>query len=542
MKIKKILYTLFGGVFLTAQVFAQNIPENEANEPVAVEENEEATETVEEVKKEDNLAEEKTSATSEEEKSPSQVLFQSYTLPLAKNGKLGVEATTEFVWDVNDNSTGLETNVGIELYLPLFDKVDRDIAQETYMEPGVRLVVEDMCFQWLETYFAKGGNYAQDDVNSWASNPLVLTYSDITADVVWKNFYLQVASTKNPMEVSLASLNSIFDDVMDTDDRWYIKKEYALYYKTRYNKLSLPLLGSQLSRDVVDPDYSDLVSGQIGFGFESSKFTALAKAASLYEGRDNDNNAWLFGLDTNIYPINDVSVKAQFMASVNCEDDLDSEPLAAGLSADYKIPLVGNIVLKPFVGADLFADRKDFSSTKTWELGGGTYLYFRGEDYLANHKDVDYDEIIPVGLSASANLYKEGDKSIKSNIIFSAFELADKKALIPNLGYFVELEMLNVGSHDMHTAVAGQVEYLIAKKVLPYLFVKYYPELSANGQSFLVNDIINFKAGVYMTPVQYFSIDINYSLSRFMNDEDKDSSQIIDDDKGALSVSCTIRL
>lgn len=466
---------------------------------------------------------------------------ESTILTIGKQARLGVEAGTEFVWDIENSSTGLETNLGIEFYLPLIDPGDRGVMRESYMQPGVRLVVKDMCFQWLETFFTKGGNYEQDAVNSWVSRPLVLSYGDITADVVWKNFFLQVAGTTNPMEVDQASLVSIFDDVMDTDDRWYLKKEYALYSKTRYNKLNLPLLGAKLDRNYVDPDYKDDISGQLGVGVEFSKFTALAKAASLLEGRENDNNAWYFGLDASVFPVEAMSVNFSGLMGLQTVDDTGETPLSAGLSADYKIPLVKKMVLKPFVGADFFMDTED-SDTWRLEAGAGAYLYYRGEDFLAKHRDVDYDEIIPVGLSVSANLCMDKDDTTV-NLVFSAFELADRRALIPNLGYFVEFEMAGIGGDDVHTAVQGQVEYLINGKILPYVNAKYYPALSESGEYWNEYEEVFFegKVGCYLTPVQYFSLDLWYKTDLML---DANDDNVKDDysNKGELGVSCVIRL
>ncbi len=111
-------------------------------------------------------------------------------LPVASTGSLGVEAATTFTYDIENKSAGLETKAGIELYLPLFGVEDRGVMQESYDKPGVRFVIENMSFTWLNTYQATGGNYEQDHVNSWVSKPLVLTFDEMNADVVYKNFFL----------------------------------------------------------------------------------------------------------------------------------------------------------------------------------------------------------------------------------------------------------------------------------------------------------------------------------------------------------------
>lgn len=473
--------------------------------------------------------------------------FSSGGLKLGNTARMGIEVGTEFVWDIENKSVGLESNVGIEFYLPLFSAGEYGYRQSNYMQPGVRLVLKDMRFQWLEAYYAKGGNFKADTVNTWMNRPLVLSYGELTADVVWRNFFLQVAGTTNPMEVNRASLVSIFDEVMDTDDRWYLKKQYALYSKTRYNKLDLPLLGERLTRDylgdgedmgTIKTDYKDDISGQLGIGVEFSKFTALAKAASLFNGRDNDNNAWYFGLDASAYPVEEMSIDFSGLVGVNTDKDTKESPAALGLSVDYKIPLTDKMVLKPFAGVDMSIDYDD-TDKRNMEIGFGTYLYFRGEDFMAKHRDVDYDEIIPVGVSVSANVcMSPGDTW--TNIVISAFELADRKALIPNLGYFLEVEFARIGKNNMKTAVQAQIEYLIKGIFLPYINVKYYPEMSENKRYFTGDTYLEGKIGVYFTPMQLFSLDLWYS-NAVRVDKAKGASGN-DTGKGTLGFSCVIRL
>lgn len=476
------------------------------------------------------------SSSSGEPAADANAVESSHHLELGKSGTLGIEASTAFVADLDDGSTGLETNVGLELYLPLFPAKTRGVLDPNgYEQPGVRLLFKNLCFQWLETYATVGGNYKQDNFNSWVARPLVLSFDSLSADVVWKHFFVQVAGTTNPMEQDKASLCSIFDKVIDTDDRWYIKKEYALYYKTRYNKLDLPMLGT-MNRNFIDKDYdySELVSGQMGAGVEYRKFTVMAKAASLYNGEDNDNNAWMFGLDAAVYPTENISIKPNVIAAVNCQKDLGTNPFTAGISADYKIPLKGTMVLKPFVGFDYAADTS--SSDWIWEAGGGAYLYFRGTDYLASHRDIDYDEIVPVGISAAMNAGQQSGGRAVVNAVVSGFELADRNAVVPNLGYFFQFEAADItASDDVHTAVCGQVEYLIANKILPYVFGKYYPEMSTNKEHYLGNTLLNAKIGCYFTPIQYFSLDVNYGITFTVQGENSV-------DKGQIGATCTIRL
>lgn len=477
------------------------------------------------------------------------------TLKFNPQGRLGVEAGTEFIWDIENKSTGLETNVGIELYLPIFDKQNRGIYSESgYKQPGVRLVVKDMCFQWLEVFFTKGGNYEQDNVNSWTSRPLVLSYGDITGDVVWNHFFFQIATTTNPMKVKKAAAESIFDDLIDNDDRWYVKKDFALYSRTRYNKMHFPLLGDEIQRDFCEINFEDDISGQLGVGVEFSKIEAVFKAASLLNGEDNDNNAWILGGDVSLFPFEQMKIEVTALGGINCEKDMDNpfgtkfgeagkgdyNPFSAGINVEYKLPFSGDLVLKPFVGLD-YAMNLENTDQRMWELGFGAYLYFRGEEYLAKHRDIDYDEIIPVGVSVAATVTQYKDNDVRGNLILSAFELADRKALIPNLGYIVQLEISGMGNNTTHTAVAAQVEYLILGKILPYVFVKYSPQRSLDYKKLFANEMFEFKVGCYLTPVRFFSLDIYYKTD-FLLDGKYDGTDGDYSNNGTLGVAAIIRL
>ncbi len=253
---------------------------------------------------------------------------------------------------------------------------------------------------------------------------------------------------------------------MDATDRWYVKNNRSLYSTLRYNTQKFPLLQDFLPRDVLDVDFSDKnhISGQLGAGMEFEKFDFIAKAASYKPGKDNNDNAWVFGAESTILPLDGLKVELSGLAAVNYDDTaLKTNPYAAGVNVDYKIHLTDNLILKPFVGFDFCYD--SFSEESSWEVGGGTYLYFRGEDFLESHRFLDYDDVIPVGMSLAFN-YSNLEQL---NVLVSLFELADRDSLVPNLRGFVQFEGADLTGDDPALAFMVHLEYNIKKKVMPYI-------------------------------------------------------------------------
>ncbi|MDR0644698.1 MAG: hypothetical protein LBG05_07300 [Treponema sp.] len=456
------------------------------------------------------------------------------TLTVGKNGSLGLETSTTFAADLNDGSTGLETKAGIELVLDLFPRADRGAPIPEGQGAAVRLQLKNAAFTWWNTYQTTGGNYEQDNFNSWTARPLILSFDSLTSDVVWKNFFLRVVGTQTVMRTNLVSLRSIFDDVIDADDRFYVFKNQALWIPQRYNIQAFPLLKGRLDRDLVDVDYRSAgsVSGVIAGGAEFDKFSFTLKAASKAKGRDNNDNAWLAGADVSVIPFENLKIDATGFAAVNYDADGAENPSTAGIALEYRLPFSDALILAPFAGFDF-----SYETTKdktTWEAGGGALLYTRGVDTRLSYRILDYDDVLPTGFSWSAHINDES----QFNALFSWFDPAGEDSLIPNFGGFLQFEIADILSkfgNSPDYAVLAQFEYAINGKFFPYLRGGYKPEIT-DATTRTGAFIITSAVGCYLKPINYFAIDCWYERN------DKQETSGFTADNGLLSLSFTITM
>jgi hypothetical protein len=439
-------------------------------------------------------------------------------LTTGKTATLGVEATTAFAWDVDKNTTGLETKVGIELIFPLFGTTDMGVFPGNFNEPTVRLALKNAAFTWWNTYETRGGNYEQDSFNRWTARPLVLSFDSFYADVVWTNYFFRVASSTTVMRTDMTSLFSIFDDVMDVNDRWYYRRSStrALWHTERYNIQNLPLLKEKIVRDYIDADYRTQISGILAAGMEFNKFSAAVKAASHKSGLENTDNAWLFGADIEVIPVENFRIALTGLTGMNYEKalingtPLGTNPMDGGISIEYRIPLSDRYFLTPKAGFDYTMDT--ISKKSGWEMGAGVLLNTRGYDTLVSSRILDWDDVIPVGFSASMNMNQDNGL----NAIVSWFEPAGPDAMLPNFGGFLQLELANlfeVNNSKSAFAALAQLEYMIAGKFTPYIRGGYAPEFQSGSNTLITgNYLIKTAAGCYMTPIHFFSIDLCYGM------------------------------
>lgn len=469
-------------------------------------------------------------------------------LNAGKAATLDVEATTIFGWDINNNSTGLETKVGMELVFPLFPTSNMGIYPEDTETPTVRLALNNASFSWWNTFYVSGGNYEQDNFNKWSARPLILTFEDFLADVVWKNYFFRIASTTTIMRTNIITLRSIFDDVMDMGDRFYYKYSQALWRTDRYNIQDFPLLKNRIDRDMLDIDYRNDISGILAGGAEFDRFAFTLKAASRFpargttEANSNTENAWLFGADVEIVPVENFKIGLTGFAGINYDKVTTSaannkkNPLNFGVDGEYRIPLSDEIILAPFLGFDFSYDT--VAGDTEWEFGAGTMLYTRGYDTRESSRVLDYDNVIPVGASVGMSMNHDS----RLDIMVSWFDPAGRDSLIENFGGFLQFELgdlLNVGNDEFDYAVLAQIEYSINGKVTPYLRGGYGPQFMGSGSSiYKVKDTAIVKAvvGFYITPIHFFSIDLRYEMRNVITMTD------IEMEKGLFSAAFTIRM
>ena len=447
-------------------------------------------------------------------------------LNVGKTATLGVEASTAFAFDLDNGSTGLETKVGMELNMPLFPNADRGMYPKDFDTPAVRLALKNAGFSWLNIYEARGGNYEQDNVNSWNPRPLVLTYDSFSADLVWTNYFFRVASSTTVMQTDKISLFSIFDEVMDARDRWYVFMPFsrALWTSDRYNIQQLPMLKGRLARDYVDEDYRKFrthISGMLAVGAEFEMFSAAIKAASRNPARRdadnnldaNEENAWIIGADFEMVPLENLKFSLAGMAGFNYEKtSVGKNPVNFGVSAEYRYSLSDRYFLTPKAGFDFALDTA--SNKSEWELGAGILFYTRGYDFTSSHRNLDWAEVIPVGASFSVNMNQDSGL----NMLLSWFEPAGPDAMLPNFGGFLQLELADLLGKDNGPdyAILAQLEYMITGKFVPYIRGGYMPVFKTTAYNatdttgkYMVKGVV----GCYLTPVNFFSVDVRYELN-----------------------------
>ena len=459
------------------------------------------------------------------------------TLNTGRAASLGVEASTTFAWDIEKNTTGLETKAGLELIFDLFPAANRGVApEEDPNTPAVRLLLKDASFVWWNTYSTSGGNYEQDDFNRWQARPLVLTFDTFLADLVWQNYFFRVAGSNTEMQVNKVSLRSIFDDVMDVDDRFYYARSQtrALWHTDRYNIQSFPLLENRLERELIDIDFNSIrhISGILAGGAEFERFGFTLKAASHQRGSDNVHNAWLFGADFEAVPFDHLKIDTTVMAAINYDKVLEREnPIAFGTLVEYQVPVTDEIIITPFAGFDFMYDTE--SGDSGWELGAGLMFYTRGFDTRTSYRILDYDNVIPIGASLGMNINEDS----KMNLVMSWFDPAGRDSLIENFGGFLQLEIADLlgQEHDPDFAILAHLEYNIQDKVTPFIRGGYKPEMPT-GNTVSGNYEIISALGCYFTPVHFFSLELIYEMKHLL------TTDAFEANKGILSTIFTIRM
>jgi len=438
------------------------------------------------------------------------------TLNVGKTASLGLETTTTFAWDIQNKSTGLDTKAGLELNFPLFPAADRGLHADNYDTPAVRITLQNASFTWLNTYQTTGGNYDEDSFNSWTARPLVLTFDTFAADVVWTNYFFRLASTTTVFRTYQVNLFSIFDDVIDAGDRWYIRRAAtrALWTDQRYNIQNFPLLKGRLVRNYIDDDYRSDISGMLALGAEFNWLSVALKAASYKNGQDNNDNAWLVGADIDLVPVQNLKFGLTSFAGINYDKTTDPalggrNPADFQLSAEYRLPFSDRYVLTPKAGFDFFNDT--VTGKSAWELSAGALFYTRGADYLTSSRLLDWDNLIPVGASASVGINDQNNVCA----MLSWFDPAGPDAMLPNFGGFLQLELADLlgKKSGPDFAVLAQLEYLLAQTFTPYIRGGYAPEFRSGSTTLVTGNYLTKAAlGCYLTPVHFFSIDLRYEL------------------------------
>lgn len=422
--------------------------------------------------------------------------FAQQTAEAKTTANFEMRAHTTLGYDFNTNQSGIETQIDqMQIWFEIFPYNTYGVNPQSSKGLNVSLRAEGLkyAFKWFDMYrqptdnlgegISDTGRYSEATMNNFACEKVV-------AEVSWKDYYLTLVNTGNPIWFSSASLKGIFSELAQkTGDE---------------NKLGIPFTG--LTQDLVKSSKANLgISGSIGLGYRNDILDISIQVASKDTWKKNTENAWVLGSAINVKPIENLVIDGNILSTINyskVENFVDFTQF--GISTDYQINLSDTYVLKPYIGFDGMI--KD--NTFTYEVGGGLTFHWRGPDYKITHDTLNIWNLkMPVGASIAANIDELG----QVNLMLSVLEDSAAGGLIPNLGGFIQFEMRNATAanyRDARIGIASQIDYKITKKITPYIFGKYVQGYA--GGKITKTDDLTTRFGILFNPAPRFSIDVCY--------------------------------
>jgi len=487
-------------------------------------------------------------------------IFAEISIPYFGGSSLGFEAETTYGYCLRNKSGGLNTSVGFGLWFEYIGYADRGIVprRDTW---SVSLKMANTVFPSWRDYpwnTNMGGN--GDAHPNWGPNDIKIdTYFDtFIAQLEYDKYWLRFAGIEPEISLSQASLRSVFDPVMS--ERTTGHKNILPF--PLFNAGNTPYNGqggivSVIGRDLVHLNRHEVsIAGNLSAGINLELLDLIFKIASWKIAERNEDNSWIAGFDAVFRPNCFHTINFSFLGAINYgiitvhkqdyqnnpdgegsvvndpmvnREALTENPLAFGLSYDYRWVLPGQMVMKPYIGADFIYETK--TNEYDWEIGGGLQWSFRGTS-AQNKRNTrigglrlgDKDNL--VGFIMGMNMNKDGI----ANAIIS-FNEDPQSSLIRNFGGFFQFELLNITGKnylapnnliysDFLWAGIIQVEYLLHKNIMPYVFARYIPaNMPSNpgDQPDYNKDFIHLtsKIGCYFTLIDHFSVDVWYERIDF---------------------------
>lgn len=416
-----------------------------------------------------------------------------------------MKAHTTAGYDFETNRSGLETQIDqIQIWFELFPYGTYGLNPKLNGK-GLKVILKAEGFKSAFKWFGKEEtpvSSTEVDNNGNVSNVTAQTSESycerLVAGVVYGNYNFMIMDSDNPIWFSDASRKGIFS---------------GLEERSWANALGFPWTG--MSKDLVGTTKGSFdSSGLMSVGYNTDTFGVDLKAASKGTWLTNEENAWIFGGDINYKPLENMSIRADGLGTINyCNVAGYDDMYVGGASVDYALKFSDERILKPYIGFDGKYKDENFA----YELGIGTFYYWRGDLYEVAYDTLGlWDKTIPVGASVSFNI----DSDCRCNLQYSLFEDSAEGGLIPNVGGFMEFEAKNmfaVNDEDCQLAAGGQIEYRISKKIRPYVFEKWVQGYDGNNR-LTGSDNMETRVGVLLTPAAHFTIDVRYTREDVVGD------------------------
>jgi len=505
-------------------------------------------------------------------------VFAEIPVPFFGGNSFAIDADTIFSADLNNGTTGLETIVGIGLWFEFSPYADRNITpQRDVLSVSLRMA-NSAFYAWRGYDNIDEDGYSKPTL--WGQNDQAKSvwFDTFIAQLEYNQYWVRIAGIEPEVTISQASIRSVFDPVIR--NRTDVAK----------NRLPMPLfhsgglyngaggIVSVIGQDLVHLNRREVeISGNLSAGMKTEIYDLMFKVGSWKTAAQNDANGWVFGTDFIWRPDFTSLISFSFMGAQNYStvtrrkgnedrdpvndpmsdpDALKENPIALGLGYEYRINLPGRMVLRPYVGADFIMETN--TNEYNYEIGGGLQWFFRGTgaQFKRNARvggimlgDVE----LPAGLFLGFNVDKNG---IVNGIV--SLNEAPQSSLIPRLGGFLNLELMNIGGNeykapdgktynDFLWAVMAQVEYLATDKIMPYVYARYIPGIQNIYPGFKTdpdpepafnkdNITLTTKAGLQLLFIKHFIVDLWYER----NDVALDSDWTLDN--GLVSVNFRISM
>jgi len=416
--------------------------------------------------------------------------FAQMTIESSGIATFELQAHTTVGVDLETGTAGMETAIDqMQIWFEIFPYATRGVPAKKPEAPlaSIRAEGSKYAFKW----FAKQENTPGQSAMTYDEFVPSLEFERVIAEVLYKDWWFRVAGTEPSLFANRASLKSIFDDVIK---------------ESQYSKVPISML--PLNQNLVSVGSLEIpVTGMLSAGADFEKVSFAVKGGAKGTWKTNTDDAWIGGADLTVKPVKGLALSLSGLAAMNYGESAgSSNPLSAGAGIEYLIGFTDKVALKPFAGYDFKYDT--VSEKSAWEAGGGVFLFWRGSEYKTTHSEIhQWNKKFPVGLSLSANTNQDQ----YTTVVCSLFEETGSEALVPNLGGFIEFEALNIGAVtglDSAMGAAGQIEYLINKKVKPYLFGKYVQGYKAGKLT--DTDTVTTRIGVELLPIKRFVADFRY--------------------------------
>ena len=506
--------------------------------------------------------------------------FAELPVPFFGNNNFTIDVDTTFSSDMNDGSTGLATDVGIGLWFEFTPYADRNITpQRDVLSVSLKLA-NSAFYAWRGYGIINNGILAdgdQEPSDVTMDQAKSIWFDTFIAQLEYNQWFVRIAGIEPEISISQASIRSVFDPVIA--NRTDIAK----------NRLPLPLfyapgntvggswshgqpgITGLLGRDIVHLNRREVViAGNLSAGMKGEIFDFGLKAGSWFKAEENAKNSWVAGGDVSWRPdlsqlINFTMLTAVNYGTVTVENGdpladpaaLEENPLALGLGYEYRINFPNRMVVKPYAGIDFIYETR--SNEFNFEIGGGLQWYFRGtssafkRNSAIGGRSIQESSIttghfgdveIPAAFVIGANVDKNG----LVNMVIS-FNEDPNASPLPNVGGYLQAELMNIGGkeyrapnnvyyNDFLWAGIIQIEYLIHRKIMPYVFCRYIPadmrlitELATAPVYHKDLASITSKFGCRITPINYFSIDVWYERTDVRKNSEWSA------DNGLLSIS-----